>query len=648
MQISLLLLFITTNAHADELTLDAQQLFARSTTHNVRLSADGKSIELTDGVLIEDDGPAAGYSYLPNEERITDQVWVRKTLLIDRPQAKSATLLVGVGGQLKAIINGRPVELPAPVRVAGYWQAYAIPPDVLKAGANEIVLHGTGRVWIARAEDFASGSVDRSKHPRRSARSTDGGKNWEVDKLGPKGDIAGEYCIRLRLEQPAAEGRLTLPVMDVLNLTGRTVAPAGDAKNSVEASLTAEGGVRLERRSGPTPIIDEKWSGWLPVTKTVNERGRYFQLCTVLRGGRIASLTLKTPKPVGADWSAALKVTEYRNAPIVASSIRFAFEAYDHPKLKQLRSEFNLDEVVKGAKTEFQQIEKLAIWSSGRWQKGHLKDIYPAWDALEIMRPHADGTPIGGFCQHYNLVFLQACESFGIPGRAVSISVGDHGPASKGSGHEVVEIWSNEHAKWVYVDGNCAWYAVDAKLREPLSLRELRDRQRDFITKKDGPATEIIELAPEKYKWSSLSDWPAFQELRLIPRSNFLAEKAPLPLHQGMRGWFWTGHHVWSDAQAEASMIYSQRVTDPKNWDWTVNQVHIRLEATEMKDELRVHLETNMPGIESFMASIDAGPDTAVKTGFIWKLHQGNNELRVHARNIAGRKGSASNVTVLR
>jgi transglutaminase-like putative cysteine protease len=81
---------------------------------------------------------------------------------------------------------------------------------------------------------------------------------------------------------------------------------------------------------------------------------------------------------------------------------------------------------VKGAKTEFEVIERLARWSAGRWGRGHLKDAYPPWDALEILKPHADGKPTGGFCQQYNVVFLQACESYGIPGRAVSIGVGDH------------------------------------------------------------------------------------------------------------------------------------------------------------------------------------------------------------------------------
>jgi len=42
-----------------------------SVTANVRLSADGKAVELESAELLEDDGPAAGYSYKPNEEKLS-------------------------------------------------------------------------------------------------------------------------------------------------------------------------------------------------------------------------------------------------------------------------------------------------------------------------------------------------------------------------------------------------------------------------------------------------------------------------------------------------------------------------------------------------------------------------------------------------
>src|SRR5689334_10862042 len=85
-------------ASADTLRLDAHDLFGRSVAENVRLSEDAKAIELARDELFEDDGPAAGYSYKPNEEKLSATTWIKKDFLIADPRAQKATLLIGPGG----------------------------------------------------------------------------------------------------------------------------------------------------------------------------------------------------------------------------------------------------------------------------------------------------------------------------------------------------------------------------------------------------------------------------------------------------------------------------------------------------------------------------------------------------------------------
>ena len=656
----LLLAFLlsASRAGADELWLDARALVERSVTTGARLTQDGSAIELESGVLVEDDGPAAGYSYRPNEEKLSDRVWAKKELVLSDPRAHSATLLVGPGGS-KITVNGKPVERSNSTKAGGYWEAIPLPPESLKSGTNEIILHGGGRVWIARAEDFASGSVARPRHPGRSARSRDGGKTWEQDRLGPDGGIHGEYYIRLFLDRFVETGSLTMPVLDAANLSGRSVGPplaaVGPIRIKLDAETSATGRIEIRVRFGTTPIPDEKkWSDWKPLGEegTIAEpTGRYFQVSIgfatsdPLRTPRLKGVTISArPEKSPDEWTAQLKVMEFQNEEIVRSSIPFAYEPFDHPKLRQLREQYKLDAVVKGAPSELELAERLARWSAGRWERGHLKDSYPAWDALGILKPHRDGTPVGGFCQQHNLVFLQACESFGIPGRAVSIGPGDHGGKIRGGGHEVVELWSNQFKKWFYIDGNMAWYAVDAKSGIPLSLRELRERQLRRLKDKDYPPIRIVHLNKDGKRWTGLTEWPPFLELRMIPRSNFLEKREPLPLNQGMRGWFWTGHHIWSDAEYSASRLYGHRVTSPHNWDWTLNQAHISLEATDVPGEVRVHLDTVTPGFETFVAKMNDQPAQPVASGFVWSFRKGRNLLEVRPRNIAGRDGITSHV----
>jgi hypothetical protein len=137
-------------------------------------------------------------------------------------------------------------------------------------------------------------------------------------------------------------------------------------------------------------------------------------------------------------------------------------------------------------------------------------------------------------------------------------------------------------------------------------------------------------------------------ELRLVPRSNFLEKKSPLPLNQGMRGWFWTGHHAWTDADCPASLLYGNRVSDRRNWEWTLNQAHLVLEATATPGEVRVHLDTQTPGFDTFLADIDGAGVKPVTSGFVWTLRPGKNALEVRPRNVAGREGITSRVVIER
>ena len=644
---------------AEELRLTARQLLESATTQNLALSTTGASLQIERGVLYEDDGPAAGYCYGPNEERLSGQIAVRKELIIDRPNAAKAFLLVGPGGDLVARLNQKPLRLSAAGKAGQYWQQYEFDPAGLVAGKNEFVLSGSGpaggKVWIARNEDFAAGSSQRTQHPDRSAKSSDGGQTWSDERLGTAGNLDGEYYVRVFLDQVRPQGSLTTGVLDAANLAGAPLAPAIKQIEPVHLAIQGSGNITLRFRSGTTFVPSPKtWTDWQPLAgreaSVQRPAGRYFQVRIELAADdplaspRLDELTITAAAETASSWHSRVKVVENHNPKIVRSAIPFEYEPLDHPRLLALRQQWKLDEVVADAKSELELIGQLAVWASQRWDKGHLAKQYPPWDAGEILKTADDGTPVGGFCQQYNVVFLQACESFGLCGRAVSIGPGDSGLAGGKirGGHEVVEIWSNQFAKWIYVDGNAAWYFTDAASGVPLSLRELRDRQLDALVTTDPDSIKHVKLADSKYEWTGLKNWPPFLELRLIPRSNFLAQAAPLPLNQGMRGWFWTGHHVWSDDRAPASLLYGQRVSQTPNWDWTLNQAHIRLTATDKPDELHLELDTQTPGFETFLVKIDEQPSAPSNGTFNWKLHLGRNRLEAIPRNVAGREGVRS------
>ena len=549
--------------------LDARALFDRAVTQNISLTPDGSALQLDSGELVEDDGPAAGFSYKPNLERLSSSVWIRKQLVIKDPRANSAVLLVAPGGNLKVTINGRPQTLEPPRRTASNWQAYNINPSALKPGVNDFLVSGSGQMWIARGDEFPG------DWPHRSARSADGGLTWTNDRLGPQGNIPGEYYLRVFLEHYLPSGSVLLPVMDAGNLSAGPLAPplaaAAPLKVSVQADTGAQNTVALRVRSGTTYVPrKESWSDWVPLDRSGSlkaPRGRFVQVEVSLSTGdplatpRLHGVTLEASPAAAADWTKAVRVVDAHNEEIVRTSIPFRYEPFTEPKLKELRTRYHLDDVVRGAKTELELITKLSAWSTKqwKWEEWHLDESFPAWDALEILSKHPDGKPVGGYCLQYDLVFLQACESFGLVGRVMSLSSGTIGRPGT-AGHEPVEIWSNQFRKWIYVDGTDPWYAVDAATDVPLSLLELRRRQVRLLRGDTADPIRIVVFDKAVHQWRGLTEDLPFAGLRLIPRSNFLEQKSPLPLNQGRRGWFWTGHYVWNDADAPAELIYGNRV----------------------------------------------------------------------------------------
>jgi hypothetical protein len=652
-------------ANAAVLELGARRLFDDSVTQHLRMDRTKSAIEVEAGELFEDDGPAAGHSYQQpkNQEQLGGDTWIKKELVIPNPQARHAFLVILSDDHFETMINGVPQQFGPNQSGRQSYQTLAFDPAVLKPGRNDIVLHGSGKVLIARDDEFAQGSRTRTRHPNRSAKSTDGGKTWDYDHLAPNGQLDGEYGVRIFLDHYRAEGSLVFPVLDAGNLeekpVGSPVTLVGPIKVVVDAAGGPEARVRLRVRSGASYLASDKsWSDWqwLPDTGGTIEHpaGRYIQLAVELSSRdplqtpKLKSIHVSANPIMPEDWTAHLRVLENHNPPILRTSIPFEFESLDHLHLKQLRQEYKLDEVVQGARTELELMLRLAQWACNYWDwPNHITEQYPPWDALEILKPHKDGTPVGGFCQQFNLVFLQACESFGFNGRAISISQGCLQEKCPGGGHEIVELWSNEWQKWVYVDGALAWYIVDQQSGTPLSMLELRERQLALMQGESAPAVRPVAAARtrnKQFQWSGL--WPKplnwYAELRMIPRSNFLEKQSPLPLNQGTEEWAWTGHYVWTDDQVSAGRLFGNRVSKRSDFEWTLNQAHYLLEPSPEPGTVRVHVDTETPSFDTFLAEIDGADKHPVVSGFAWKLHPGTNQLRIRPRNVLGREGIPS------
>jgi hypothetical protein len=87
-------------------------------------------------------------------------------------------------------------------------------------------------------------------------------------------------------------------------------------------------------------------------------------------------------------------------------------------------------------------------------------------------------------------------------------------------------------------------------------------------------------------------------------------------------------------------------VTRRENFEWPLNRAHLVLEPLAAPGEVRGHLDSNTPGLDTYLAARAGGTPQAVDAVFTGKLHAGANRLSVVPRNRAGREGSESWIEV--
>ena len=311
-------------ARTVKVRLDAAALETTGRLQGLRFIPGDKAFRLNDLVLYEDDAPAIGKPRGATDrswfERLRKGVRIRKEFDLEDARAFSGCLvfngLEAVNNEepLRIGINGiefvRPASKYAHPFAREYytreWTSHAdfdnwfrveIPVGALRKGRNEIQLWAESEspsweIMVASDKEYAAGSTTRLGHPNRSAKSRDGGRTWDYDRLGWKDELDGEYVVRLSLDRRAAEGAYLSPVIDLAEAPGtETIKRRLDleeAKVDWDVELPAGTSAEIFAQLGRDPVPGS--SGWgelesVPgLSKTWTfPRGRYLQFKVVLK-----------------------------------------------------------------------------------------------------------------------------------------------------------------------------------------------------------------------------------------------------------------------------------------------------------------------------------------------------------------------------
>jgi len=400
------------------------------------------AVTLVRRVLVADE-MGAGYD---DFQPIRGKTLAKKLLPVADPRVTDAQLIVdGSASACDILINGTPLR--AKVLEKSYWNAnferFPVPPQLLKAGMNEIVFR-------ARGNGSGAIRVERSQQPNRSAVSHDGGATWEYDQFGDGGYINGELGVRLNLGRYAPAAWLASPVIDLAATVMHDGMSAGafaawQTKSNQPVTMPLDGipaglngridaltvdavapkgtAVRAFVRTGPTPDGNpERWSAWQPWSPTAKIAWARFaqwrlelatsaaQLAPVVRGVALRVSAVASPEPAGM----RSRLARDDNQVIVRSSYPFAYADY-HGNARVLRNNWKLADVIAGQDTEFAKLAALRQWVRNQWNDGWdmgSLNYIPSWDARVILSL-APGNRALGMCTHFATTFVQCAQALG-------------------------------------------------------------------------------------------------------------------------------------------------------------------------------------------------------------------------------------------
>lgn len=687
--------------NVNTLNYSAKEFWETAISQGVML--ENGSIVLNNQQLSEDDSPGFGFDSRPSSNEVLKKgVIIKKILNVERIPVKEAYVIVLLYPEYPPVPNnGRHIVVningfETTYEVKHFWTRVKVPGSVIKKGENIITINtlepdAQFRTWIALDENYSKGSLTKNHAPGRSARSSDGGLTWNKNYIGELQSAKGEYVVRLKTIAYGNEGWIESPVVDLAQGKDGSVLKQDVKIHNIKIDAkiinTAKTNSEVYFRSGTTLSPDTtQWSDWIKVTTAIDEgmiKGRFAKVRIKLKSND----PLKSPSLNSVSISASLlhsgsdlkneyRVISFKHYPKKNSSFSFEYEDPNNEHVKALRTQFKLDSIVRGARTEFELILKLKHWIAQQWQWHLLKpneDIYE-WDAKKILTPDSSGKIYGGFCLHYAIAMMQVLQSFGLQSRIVSADY------SIWSGHEICEVWSNEFGKWIMLDANFDTYFVDKVTGIPLNTLELHDLfvkecfPNSIIDRDDWSREKLVQMAKEKahnipvigmvgggansnslktYEWwNPIVDQTAYcggygpltmGYLRLLPRANYLSQPTPTPINHGRTHWGWTGYYNWYDShtpRAQEHEIFSNRVND---FYWNINQVGM---SATLRDGGIVDfiLETNCPNFANYEITINNLVQYLKNNSFSMHSARGINRIEIRTVDSMGNKGTTSSL----
>lgn len=347
--------------------------------------------------------------------------------------------------------------------------------------------------------------------------------------------------------------------------------------------------------------------------------------------------------------------------PAVLGNIdHLPLDPLENKNVARLRSYTGIEKVISRDETDFVQALKIAKFTSEAWGHDGFNSNPKKQDALTILKLAEKGASFA--CVQFASVFVQLCQSVGIPARVLKVRTKNPELGSSGHGHVTAEYFDNQLCKWVWVDPQIHAYAVYRNT--PLSCNELAElivagekptikfTARTLAYVKNNRAHfKVLKNFVRRYVWSScVGGLTAFytkqshltnvgcKRKSVLPTITFqgFADKSPLYLSREI-----------FDAPLNCCQIQFETKAPKKIVNWKdLKDYKERAHQNFARGEITLNLSHSTPWFESYIIFINGKKKILKAHQFTFKLAEGLNTVQVQTMNAYKRCGPVTSAEI--
>lgn len=157
----------------------------------------------------------------------------------------------------------------------------------------------------------------------------------------------------------------------------------------------------------------------------------------------------------------------------------FTWNSPNDPYLKRLRTQYNLDDLIRGLDSDLDRVIAVNHWTHGLW-KHSIENPPQGHNPISIIEKAKQGSRFS--CLEYSIVASACLNSLGIRARTLNLIPRIAERGSPGWVHVVVEVYLKDQKKWIMIDP-----------------------QHDVVAYRDDIPLNAVEITESIYKaWSDI------------------------------------------------------------------------------------------------------------------------------------------------